>query len=351
MPNDHRLIKSICSHMLSVLFFCLLWQQPSAARVITDMRGRRVDIPDVIQKVFGTAPPATLMVYAFDPQMVAGLNSPLKAYHKKYLDPRMQQLPVIGGWFGQGRVSNLETLLSVKPDIVLVWMLPESAFDQKIERALKPLKIPIVYVTQETLDDYPAVFRFMGKLFNRPTRARALARYAEQTLETARRVREARSARAPVRVYYAEGTDGMSTECHTSVHAQLIPLSGALNVHRCIPSSIYGMQKISMEQILQYTPQVIVTHEPAFFNAVAQNPKWQNVRAVQEGRIYRIPRLPFNWFDRPPSFMRLLGLKWMLHQLYPEDTHIDLVSETQKFFQLFLNVTLDPPAARSLLQP
>lgn len=343
--------KQIFINVIALFFFVLLWQGSAAARLITDMLGRKVDVPDVIEKVFGTAPPATLMVYAFDPKMVVGLNAKLKANHQKYLDPCMQQLPVIGGWFGQGQVSNLETLVRAQPDLVLVWMWHQSAINEKIERALKPLKIPIVYMIQDTLADYPATFRFLGALFNRPSRAEALAQYAEQTLAAAGRVRDTYSSSDPVAVYYAEGTDGLSTECHTSIHAQLISLSGAENVHHCTAQNIYGMQKISMEQVIQYNPQVIVTHEPLFFNNVMNNPRWQNIRAIQGNRVCQIPRSPFNWFDRPPSFMRLIGLQWMLHQLYPEDDRIDLVSETQRFFQLFFNVTLDQTAARSLLQP
>lgn len=49
--------------------------------------------------------------------------------------------------------------------------------------------------------------------------------------------------------------------------------------------------------------------------------------------------------------MRLLGLKWMANHLYPSAYPIDLVAETQRFYQLFLNVTLDEAAARRLLYP
>jgi iron complex transport system substrate-binding protein len=108
----------------------------------------------------------------------------------------------------------------------------------------------------------------------------------------------------------------------------------------------YGMQKISMEQILRYDPDVIVFHEPLLAAELSGQGGWQNLRAVLDGRTYRIPRLPFNWFDRPPSFMRLLGLKWMMHHLYPDEYPIDLVSETRNFYGLFLNVTLDAEAAR-----
>jgi hypothetical protein len=41
----------------------------------------------------------------------------------------------------------------------------------------------------------------------------------------------------------------------------------------------------------------------------------------------------------------------MANHLYPKVYSIDLVAETQRFYQLFLNVTLDEAEARKLLPP
>lgn len=337
--------------VLAIMGWSLCWAVAAEARRITDMAGRPVDVPEKIQRVYGTSPPATYMVYAMDPELMVGLNSPLNADEKQLLDPRLARLPVIGGWFGQGRVANMETLLQVQPDIVLVWMWQESAANRKIEQSLRPLGIPVVYVTMDVLADYPAAFRFLGELFDRRQRAEALAGCAERMLAEAARSAAAIAPEQRLSVYYAEGADGLSTECHLSMHAQLIPLSGGINVHRCSQRSIVGMQKITMEQLLQYDPQVVVYHEPLLRDRLAQDPRWQNIRAVRDGRVYQIPRTPFNWFDRPPSFMRLLGLKWMIHHLHPEAAGGDLVAETRRFYQLYLNVALDEAAARKLLQP
>ena len=343
--------QTIGRYLILALILSLGWAFPAAARQITDMAGRQVTVPETIRKVYGTSPPATYMVYAMAPSMVAGLNFPFNPSEKQYLDPRMEKLPVLGGWFGQGRTANLETLLQVHPDIVLIWMWQQSAINEKIEQTLKPLDIPVVYIVMDSLADYPAAFRFLGALFNLPTRAEALSSYAEQTIEEISRVRAAIPAPERVSVYYAEGADGLSTECHNSVHAQLISLSGGKNVHQCEDRSSYGMQKISMEQVLQYDPQVIVYHETLFSNRLTVGPVWKNIRAVRDGRVYRIPRTPFNWFDRPPSFMRLLGIKWLTHRLYPRHYPLDMAAETRRFYKLYLNVNLDAAATRKLLQP
>lgn len=328
-----------------------VWGSCAAAREIIDMAGRSVIVPDEIRKVYCTSPPSTYLVVAMDPELLAGLNFPFNPSEQQLLDPRLRQLPVIGGWFGQGRTPNLETLLQVGPDIIVDSTWQETAVGEKIEQVIKPLRIPVVHVSMDHLSDYPAVFQFLGQLLNRQERAEILSRYAQESLEQTGRVRALIPEENRITVYYAEGADGLNTECHASMHAELIHLSGGRNVHRCGEERGYGMQKMSMEQLLQYNPRVIVSHDASFLGRVSADLRWKNIRAVQDGRVYRIPKEPFNWFDRPPSFMRLLGVRWLACKLYPSVYPLDLAAETRYFYKLFLNVSLDDAAVRKLLQP
>ena len=107
----------------AVLITLLLVSLGSTAysRTITDMAGRKVNIPDKIEKVVGQSPPASYLVYALDPSLLAGLNFPLFESEKKYTTERYRRLPVIGGMVGEGRNLNLEVLLKIKPDVALLW--------------------------------------------------------------------------------------------------------------------------------------------------------------------------------------------------------------------------------------
>ena len=321
------------------------------AREIVDMAGRRVTVPDTISRVCSTSPPATYMVYTLAPDLLAGLNFPFTRHERTYLRPDVLNLPVVGGWFGQGRAPNLETLLQIRPDIVIAWYRTDSAANQKIEATLKPLGIPLVYTTMNTLGEYPAAFRFLGKLLGREQRAAALADYSENVLENLEKVRSSLNAAGKVRVYYAEGPNGLFTECHRSSHAELIELCGGVNVHQSEQANGYGMQKVSMEQVLGYNPDVIVTADKTFYAAVRSDPRWQTIRAVQNNRIYKIPCSPFNWFDRPPSFMRLIGAQWLVSRLYPNHHTGYLQPEITHFYNLFLGVRLSEKAALDLVAP
>jgi len=336
-------------YLVLIPAFLVGWCAFVHAGEITDMAGRKVQVPETIGSVYSVSPPATCMVYAVDQELVAGLNYPVRAEERPYMSERMKNQPVIGGWFGQGQTPNLETLMQVKPDIILVWQQQISATSQKIEETLKPLGFPVVFIRIDRLQDYPKAFDFMGKLLNREKRCAALAGYARETLN----MLDALQAKVPddqkISVYYAEGADGLRTDCSASIHAELIPLCGGRNVHVCDARDIFGMESISAEQVIGYNPQVILAREPAFFDLVYKDARWQNIRAVRDRRIYRIPRSPFDWFDRPPSFMRLLGARWLMNLLHPDLYPVNMVEETQKFYQLFLHTPLDRKAAGEML--
>lgn len=343
-------MKNLMRYLLLVVVLAALILKGSAqARQITDMAGRKVEVPDVIRKVYGVSPPATCMLYAVDQSLIAGLNYVPRTHELDYMTAETKQLPVIGGWFGQGQIPNLETLIHVDPDIILMWESKGSASVEKIEQTLKPLGFPVVRIRAETLGDYPRAFAFLGELLDRKERTDKMVEYANETLDILASVQAKLTEEERIPVYYAQGTDGLITDCSSSHHAELIPLCCGKNVHECEAKDAFGMEKISVEQVLYYNPEMILAREDAFYDTVYTDLRWQNVRAVQERRVVQIPRYPFDWFDRPPSFMRLMGARWLTNELHPDRYSVDIVEETQAFYRLFLKKSLNRKQAEEIL--
>lgn len=319
------------------------------AREITDMAGRTVRVPDTITKVYAPSPYATYIMYAVDPGLMAGLIFPLKEEDRKYLHKGVHGLPVIGSLFGQGQTANMEVLLKAKPDLLLMWSDRKSPGNQKTEETLKKIGIPHVYAIAGSLSDYPDVFLFLGRLLNREERAKKLSDYSRRVLARVdATVKRIPGGKRP-KVFYAEGPDGLKTECDDSIHVELLKRAGDTDVHRCHTASHMGMEHISLEQVMLYDPDVILVQEKLFYEKVFKDPAWQRVRAVRQGRVYLIPRTPFNWFDRPPSFMRILGLQWLMNRLYPKEYPLDMVREARNFYRLFLGVEVSDRDMRKII--
>ncbi len=321
------------------------------AREITDMAGRKVMLPDSIRKVYAPSAYGSYIMYSIDQSLLAGLIFPLKEEEKKYFRKETRDLPVIGSLFGQRQTGSVDLLVKAKPDLIILWATHKSALSEKAEESLKKFGWPYVYAVAETIDDYPDVYLFLGRLLGREGRTETLAGYSRKTLSEARAVMSRIPANRRLKIYYAEEGDGLSTECDDSIHAELLKLAGDGNVHRCRAASHMGMDKLSLEQVKLYDPDVIVAQEKVFLEKVFKAPAWRSVKAVREKRVYLIPRIPFNWFDRPPSFMRILGLRWLMNSLYPDDYRIDIVKEAREFYKLFLGVDLRDEEMRNIIYP
>jgi len=332
-----------------IILVALVSANTAQGKEITDMFGRKFSIADRPQKVYSASPPMTNLLYAIDPSMLAGLTVPIREYEKPYLRKEMLSLPLLGGWYGQANTPNIEMILKAKPELIIIQKFGSAFHTKTNETVMKAVPAPVVAVNLTTVSDYPAALAFLGRLLGREGRAGKLAAYAQKTIADMKAFTARIDPKRKVSVYYAEGVDGLNTDCDTSMHTELVKLAGGRNVHQCPVRDMFGMEKISLEQVMLYDPDVILVFEGAFYRSMFGDPRWQRLRAVKNRRVYLIPNQPFNWFDRPPSFMRLLGVKWVASLLYPDRYPVDMVKETQQFFRLFLGVDLSAGEAKKLM--
>lgn len=310
------------------------------AHEIVDMGGQSVEIPNVITKVFGTSPPSTYMIYTIDASLIVGLNFNHARGNNEssnMLDPRFMALPVVGGLQGGGNSMNRETLLSLHPDVVFLWN--NDASSQLAKYLFESSKIPSINVDLESVESLPKAYLFFGEVLNRQARAKVLSDYARVALEKTKEIVQTNATKRPV-VYYAEGADGLATECDQSFHYEAIKFAGGINPHLCPTKSGLGLEKVSLEQVILYNPDVIVAQEKEFFEKVKSDARWNSIKAIKEGKIFLVPKVPFNWIDRPPSFMRLLGVRWLTHIFYNTPNSEQFAQEMRAFYKLFLNIDL-----------
>lgn len=355
-------MKNCCVKLCLSLFIGILAlitaNAAARARTITDMLGREVELPDKITRVYSASPPGYALVYSLAPELLCGRAMRIgNDFDEKLLRDDVAALPLIGTFGGQGNLSiNTELLMAAKPDLMIEVVMADpgdaaDALQARSANALELLGIPYIYVCAKDITAYPAAYEFLGEALGREERARELAAYIRGALNDAERVAAQVPAEQRPKVYYAEGLDGLSTESSDTFHAYLLILAGDVNVHKqsLTPVGLGGLEKVSIEQVMAYNPDVILAFEKPFWQSVYKHSGWQSVKAVQNKRVYWIPRGPFNWFDRPPSFMRGLGLKWLLATLYPEHYHIDMEQETHNFYKTFLWADLTPAEIQNLL--
>lgn len=302
-----------------------------------------------LSRVFGATFPSTYTIYALNPDLLAGWNGPLRGYEAKYIPQKYQNLPILGGWFGQGFFPDREVLLAQKIDTAFL-IASEGNLSRTIESALKKIGMPVLTKQVVYLRDYIPMFRELGDEFGMPERGRALAEYAAKALDdTAAMVAEV-PEEEKVRVYLAQEVDGLGTVCDSATRTEAVRLAGGVSVHKCPAALSESTIKVSFEQIMVYDPDVLLILHPSFMERFPNDAKWKNLRAVREGRVYFVPHEPFSWLDKPATYMRLICLQWLACTLYPDRCGKDIVKETAEFMKLFFNLDLDEAAVKSILK-
>ena len=325
--------------LIFLVFFTSLFANES--RTFSDISGKSITLPEHMTRIFGSAPPITFMIYVIDDAPLIGVNFPQSNKDNingdKFLSKHFMSLPILGGWHGNN-IPNLESIIAAKPEVIITW--DTALLNEKTAKDLARINIPALKVNIDDSRNYPEVFRYLGKVMNKEERANKLAAMAQSYLDELKSFVDSVPANERTRVYYAEGAFGLQTECDVSFHSEPLMLAGGNLVHKCVQSSVIGMQEVNFEQVLTYNPDVIIVQNPAFYQEIFKDKKWAMLKAVKDKKVYLIPKTPFNWTDRPPSFMRIIGAHWIASKLYPTRYPYNISTKVRDYYQLFFGVKL-----------
>ncbi len=304
-----------------------------AAGTIQDAAGRSIAVPDRVARVFPAGPPAAILLYTLAPDLLLGWPRANRAEECAFMLPDICARPEVGRLTGRGNSANLESVLALKPDLILDVGSTAPTFASLAARVQEQTGIPYALLDGR-FDAMAATYRLLGKLAQRD--AEPLATYTEDTLARI----QARVNRIPEnerpRVYYARGPRGLETGLGGSINVETIEFLGARNV---AGETRGGLATVSLEQVLKWDPEVIVTIDRDFAASVRSDPLWKDVAAVRAGRVHLSPKMPFGWVDFPPSVNRLIGLWWLAQIIYPEHFKEDIRALTRDFYKLFYHVT------------
>jgi iron complex transport system substrate-binding protein len=330
--------------LLSGIPASLLMRSAARAAAVTDAAGRTVPIPARVERVFPAGPPAAIMLYTVAPTLLLGWPRANGAAEREFLLADIGSRPEVGRVTGRGNTANLEEVLALKPDLVLDIGTVNPTFISLADRVQQQTGIPYALLDGR-FEAIGAAYRLIGELTDRRREAEALAGSAEGIVKTI----TGRIASLPpekrARVYYARGPRGLDTALGGSINVETIELL-AKNV---AGERRGGLATVSIEQVLLWDPEVIVTIDREFAAGVLTDPAWAPIAAVRNKRVFLSPTLPFGWVDFPPSVNRLIGLWWLAKILYPERFPEDLRALTREFYQQFYHVAVSDAQIDRLL--
>ncbi|MCL2115604.1 MAG: iron ABC transporter substrate-binding protein [Methanobrevibacter sp.] len=318
---------------------------------IIDMVGRTVTIPMNIQRVVATSPPMTTMVYMLAPEKLVGLNFAWNNEEIEYVPNEYRNLPVVGGWFGR-QDGNYEEIISVFPDIVIEGAMGNVDLNSVNLRQEKFGSIPVIGATDNSdLTKMAPTIEFIGKLLDSEDKSNKLVDFLNKYLNKANDVSNSIPDSEKKRVYYAEGPEGLQTDPKGSLHAQLIDIVGGNNIADVPLEEGVGQVEVSIEQVMAWNPEVIITTDSNFYKKVYSDSKWANIDAVKNKQVYLSPTSPFKWFDRPPGANMIIGIPWTAKVIYPDKySDINLKEVVKEFYRDFYHYDLTDEEVTAILK-
>ena len=308
-------------------------------RTVTDSSGRVVEVPATVERVYAAGPPASIVTYMLAPEVLTGWPRAHHAYERPYIAEAYRDLPVTGRLTGRGSTANLELVIGLEPDLILDFGSIRSTYVSLADRTQAQTGIPYLLIDGR-FENTPTALRLLGDIFGVSERAEELAQYTENLFsELDAFLAEVPEEQRP-RVYLARGPEGLETGVAGSINTEIIERAGGRNVADYGPELARQRNLVSMsiEEVLDLDPDIILTWDRQFYDQVYSNPLWAPVRAVQNKKVYFAPSAPFGWIDRPPSINRLMGLKWLTGLFYPDRFQFDLETEVRNFYRLFYQV-------------
>lgn len=336
-----------CWIVCCCLFFLIAPREIQAQnRMMTDSAGRDVELPPVIGKVVAAGPPASILLYTLAPEKMVGWASAPHPDEKDLLSAPVRDLPEYGRLTGRGGTANIENILKFEPDVIIDVGSTSQTYVSLANNTQAQIGVPYL-LFDGRLSSTAATYRALGKALGVEARAEELARYSEQIMDgVALRLAGLPSSERP-KVYYARGPDGLQTGLEGSINLEALDYVGAYNVASAAGKG--GLTQVSIEQVLSWDPDVILTFDAGFYRKVETDPLWAQISAVRNGRIFKAPSLPFGWFDSPPGVNRLIGIRWLAGLLHPARFPDSIEPTVRDFYMRFYHVDLNDAQLAALL--
>jgi iron complex transport system substrate-binding protein len=269
-----------------------------ATREITDDAGRRVSLPERVDRVISLAPNLTEIVFAI------GGGDRLVG-NTTYCDYPAEAKAVAK--VGDSLQPSLERIIALRPQVVLISTASQlEVFTQQLHNQ----NIAVFVTDPRDLEGIFQTIEQVGQIFGQAEQANQLVtKLRERTSAVEQAVKDTK----PVRVFYQVSGEPLYTLGKDAYLTDLIRRAGGVSVTADVPGA---WPRYSNESALAAKPEAIILPTGGSMGAANSSvtEALRNSPAVLAGRVYKIND---DYLARPGP--RLIdGLEAMAHALHPE---------------------------------
>lgn len=311
-------------------------------RSLSDQAGHLVRLPATVRGI-GTPgiSMASLIVVLGGPQGLTAITPEVRDNPwLQRIAPTIATLPTP---FARPAGVNLESLLTVRPDLITLWLGNEA-----LGRKLESVGLSVLYMGYTTPAEMQTAVRNLGQAMGPAAaeRGEALLHYYDCNRQRVARTLARLPERARPRVYYASIAP-LYTEGGKSMVNAWIEAAGGINV--AARGGLQGDGQVHLEDIVKWDPEIIVTLDAAGRQAILDDPRWRMISAVRNRRVLVNPKGINAWCTRAAeAALQVLWAAGMFHpELFPD---LDMAVETRRFYRQFYAYELNDDELAHLLQ-
>jgi iron complex transport system substrate-binding protein len=333
-----------------------------AGRVVTDLAGRDVTVPNTVERLIALGPGSLrLVAYLGATDRIVGIEDFEKRresglYVRPYastLNEEFLSLPVVGAG-GPGAFPDPEKVLMCRPDLIVTIGIDPA----QLENLQAKTGVPAVYLSYGELGVWREEARhslsLLGKLLGVTERADRLNEYIA-SLEEDLKKRTANIDQEKKPSIYFGGISYKGSHGLNSTQGEYPPavMAGARNLADTLGRS--GHFFVDKEQILVWNPDFIFVDAGSrlILNEDFEENRdfYRLLNAVDSGRMLSL--LPYNYYN-PNMELALLNAYFIGKSLYPDRfSDVDIESKAGEIMEMFLGIIPDreTPAYRALRFP
>src|SRR5262245_36453192 len=169
--------------LLRSLATALLLADRAHAATVVDSAGRSVSVPTRVERVFPAGPPAAILLYTLAPDLLLGWPRANRPEECAYMLPDICRRPEVGRITGRGNTANLETVLALKPDLIVDVGSTNETFVSLAARVQDQTGIPYALLDGRFVA-LTMAYQKLGQLIGRQAAAEDLADDTSRTLTT-----------------------------------------------------------------------------------------------------------------------------------------------------------------------
>ncbi|MEV6161383.1 ABC transporter substrate-binding protein [Streptomyces sp. NPDC052052] len=285
-----------------------------AGFTVTDQRGKKITFDGPVQRIATAIIPSPSMIAAVDGSYdhIVGINESTLTANKQgifgTLFPKSKKTTTIAG---ADFIPNVETIVGLKPDVVIQWGDMGDDVIAPLENAGFKV-IGLTYGTQAMMETWIKIF---GQLLGKEERSTELLDWMHSEDKAVRALVKPYAKKKQKVLYLRTAADGWTTATGSDYVTHWTTIAGGVNVASDISADA---PQVSVEQILAWDPEVILLS--AFDDAtpadIYADKKLADVRAVRDRRVYKVPLGGYRW--DPPCCESPLMWRWVAQILHPE---------------------------------